>query len=297
MEYLNSYSYHLMDTILESVNESNVNQLETSLEKSDDKLGWYKRLLTKMKNMNTTIKHKILLIVIPLLMGTGISQGSVISTTSDLDNSISVEQYIDMDMDMGSETTTSGLQTYFDTTQVKLRANSIDDTFEKVVEHDNTEIYFKLYEVSGNTGTVVVTLNGKEIFRDNNGLILTSKSHFDSTITANKGDIFKVIDITTSGPNGRVYLDIKMSTDLTIGIEKLSKEDFKIYPNPVESTLNIDYSQDLDLTYEVYSMNGKLVLPTNRLTNSINVSSLTKGYYILKLISEDGVVSKRFMKK
>ena len=221
MEYLKSYSYHEMDRVLENLESINESQLTDSLNKSDDKLGWYKRLLTKIKTMKFEMKNRILAIVIPLLLSGGISQGAVLSTTNSIDNDIAIEQYMDMDE---GEQDKSGYQVYYDTTFF-LKDGTPDKIFEKVVEHNGTDIYFMLNKNKrGVTQEILVTLNGNEIFKDIYSQLLGLKV-FDSTITANKGDIFKV----EISDGGFCWLDVKMSADINTGIKDMDNTKLKVY--------------------------------------------------------------------
>ena len=199
------------------------------------------------------------------------------------------------------EKTTSGLQVYFDTTELHLAPGTVQNgIFQRTVGHKGTEIYFKLHRIPTTNiyvGNTVVFLNGKKIFEDDGTLLSQFGVYFDTTVTTHNGSLFKV---QHSSPGGSfqygLYLDVKFSADLTVGVETNSETDFKIYPDPVQNELNVQTDQT-DLTYEIYSMDGKLVLPQDQLTNSIDVSSLTKGYYLLKLTSKDGVVTEKFLKQ
>ncbi|GAH78816.1 unnamed protein product, partial [marine sediment metagenome] len=96
-----------------------------------------------------------------------------------------------------------------------------------------------------------------------------------------------------------------------------------IYPNPAEDILNVtideeeriknnnlsgekvnssddtknDYSGDI--IYTLYNIYGQVVYnrSTREKTININTSGLQKGHYVLKIISNDSVVSKQIMIK
>ncbi len=53
---------------------------------------------------------------------------------------------------------------------------------------------------------------------------------------------------------------------------------FTIYPNPASSQITVDGAQQI----EVIDISGKTVLEVKDVSGSINVSSLTKGYYLVK---------------
>jgi endonuclease I len=83
----------------------------------------------------------------------------------------------------------------------------------------------------------------------------------------------------------------------------LSNKDYntlglKIYPNPLKGNyLNIETSKDLNV--EIFDILGKQVLKSNLTSNSnrINVGTLNKGIYIVRLISEDGQVTRKLIKQ
>lgn len=76
-----------------------------------------------------------------------------------------------------------------------------------------------------------------------------------------------------------------------------SKDAVNIHPNPVADYLKIEASKNF-VTVEIIDLSGKLV-STAKLTNSsLNVSNLTKGTYLLKMIDKDGKsITKKFIKK
>lgn len=81
-----------------------------------------------------------------------------------------------------------------------------------------------------------------------------------------------------------------------LGVENnVFLKDFKLYPNPVNSILNIQLAETLEKV-EVYSLLGRKVLENN--TTKINVSSLSLGVYLLKIYTQDGKIGvKRFIKE
>jgi hypothetical protein len=94
---------------------------------------------------------------------------------------------------------------------------------------------------------------------------------------------------------GSNVLDIPFN--LTTGISQLTANEYvKIFPNPATSQIAI---QGFDMTkYEVIDVLGRLVL--NSVVsekNSIDISSINKGAYILKLYNADKVITKKFIKE
>lgn len=71
-----------------------------------------------------------------------------------------------------------------------------------------------------------------------------------------------------------------------------------LYPNPTKSVLNLNTLENRsDVIYTVFDINGKLVLNAKLTSNTIDVSSLTSGNYILQLRSDNAVKSQKFIKQ
>lgn len=73
------------------------------------------------------------------------------------------------------------------------------------------------------------------------------------------------------------------------------QNDFFMYPNPVEDLLTISTNQEIK-GLEIYSLTGQLLHRIEN-SNSINVSNLHNGVYIVNVYSKDKVSSSRFVKK
>ncbi len=69
-------------------------------------------------------------------------------------------------------------------------------------------------------------------------------------------------------------------------------------PNPVKDMLTYSVPSNIVVkTAAIYDLNGKLVKEINGGSNEVNVSQLSVGNYILKLTSDAGVTSKKFIKE
>ncbi len=100
-----------------------------------------------------------------------------------------------------------------------------------------------------------------------------------------------------------LYEDGKESVGLfnTIGETTISVEEnevsFGIYPNPVDDYLYISTNEAVKEIH-IYNMLGMTVYQTAKYNgNSINVSELNNGMYLMKVITENGESVKRFIKK
>ena len=74
---------------------------------------------------------------------------------------------------------------------------------------------------------------------------------------------------------------------------------FSIYPNPVNTILNIETKKTIEVSaINIYNTLGQVVLiiPNAQQTKSVDVSSLKTGNYFLKIISDHGSSSVKFVK-
>ncbi len=69
-----------------------------------------------------------------------------------------------------------------------------------------------------------------------------------------------------------------------------------IYPNPTNSIINISGINNFE-QLQIYDMQGKLVKNINNYTNTINVKGLLTGNYIIKIISDKTVITKKLIIK
>jgi len=88
-------------------------------------------------------------------------------------------------------------------------------------------------------------------------------------------------------------------SDLAAGINSLSeKSTIKLYPNPVQNQLFIESEKGQVLEMNILDISGKEIRSiTNNNVNSIDVSDLNQGVYILKVTTENGVSTNRFIKQ
>lgn len=88
------------------------------------------------------------------------------------------------------------------------------------------------------------------------------------------------------------------TTALSIDNDVLS---LNLYPNPVESILNVSMNVSMNVTnkatYRIYNMIGQEIKTGNLTENEINVSNFKSGVYIFEVKDEEKTVTKKFLKK
>ncbi|UAM98360.1 T9SS type A sorting domain-containing protein [Polaribacter litorisediminis] len=72
----------------------------------------------------------------------------------------------------------------------------------------------------------------------------------------------------------------------------------KIFPNPVNFFLNVETSNQLEIKKViVLSLLGKVLINEKNVSKGIQLQSLSAGTYIIKIITNQGIVTKRILKK
>ncbi len=70
----------------------------------------------------------------------------------------------------------------------------------------------------------------------------------------------------------------------------------RLYPNPVEDILNIELGNDILIeSVNIIDLNGRVVLTSTK--NSINTGKLQSGFYAIRIDTEVGSVTKKFIKR
>ena len=84
-----------------------------------------------------------------------------------------------------------------------------------------------------------------------------------------------------------------------LNIPESDNNGIRIYPNPVRDELTIDNVQlIMSNNVEVYDVSGKKIDNCGlSIVNSIDVSTLPAGIYFVKIETDKGIVTKKFIKE
>ena len=75
-------------------------------------------------------------------------------------------------------------------------------------------------------------------------------------------------------------------------------DDLIIYPNPTTGIININATYGFETAiYTVFDISGKRILNGKFSDNSIDVTGLADGNYILRIMNEGQIKSQKFIKK
>ncbi len=117
--------------------------------------------------------------------------------------------------------------------------------------------------------------------------------------TLTTGDSFSNTASIYFDYNFPIVTDPAVTTIQVLGREDLKFDNyFTLYPNPVSNILNIKLIQDIEVSsISVYNTLGQLVLVVPNTTATIDVSTLASGNYFMKVFSDKGSASARFVKE
>ena len=76
----------------------------------------------------------------------------------------------------------------------------------------------------------------------------------------------------------------------------LSKNNFSIYPNPVNNVLNISVKNEISINnLSITDLNGRVVTSSSS-SSSIDVSNLSSGVYFVSIETNEGRGTAKFVK-
>ncbi|MFK5878886.1 MAG: endonuclease [Flavobacteriaceae bacterium] len=148
---------------------------------------------------------------------------------------------------------------------------------------------------SGSSGTFDLNVNG--IFK---GTIPYGASE-QTTVIPNidvTGSVTIVFDNNSSGSNRVMFDDLTWTCFSALAIDDYNLENIRIYPNPASgSLLTIDALDNV--TIAIFDILGKQILKDeiSRDDNQIDISRLNSGIYLIRLQTENGSATKKFIKR
>lgn len=106
-----------------------------------------------------------------------------------------------------------------------------------------------------------------------------------------------IIDVLEDvGPNQ--VISVEEGSTIVAGIEENLVNNLISFPNPTDGILNLRNIDGFDdPIYTVFDMNGKRVMNARLIDESIDVSKLAVGNYILRVFDNNTVKTQRFIKK
>ncbi len=92
------------------------------------------------------------------------------------------------------------------------------------------------------------------------------------------------------------HVAISFSDNCTLSTTKFETKQLAVYPNPATDTLHLDVPHEINVErLMLFDALGKKVLDQPYISNAISVSELTKGIYILKIVTNQGVQTQKII--
>ncbi|TXG35146.1 T9SS type A sorting domain-containing protein [Seonamhaeicola maritimus] len=188
---------------------------------------------------------------------------------------------------MYAPTTVEALDTNYKYMQLKISNNSSQVDLLRIRARDAGGTWF-------NAKDIAITTHGSGVFETFDFEITNATW----TGTLQKWQvIFRRSDNGDITDGGTVFVDnILVSQSSTLSTDNKNAFEFAVYPNPVKNVLHINTLEAIEKV-EVFDLLGKSVLSQYNVMDQVDVSALNKSLYILKLTSDKGVSTKKFVKE
>jgi hypothetical protein len=139
-------------------------------------------------------------------------------------------------------------------------------------------------------------------YRPVGGTLATATTNTNSyTITGLTGLTTYEIQVQANCGNGNLsdWTSAITAQTTNVGIENYLLNSIKLYPNPANDVINVQCTMYNVQSVEVIDVYGKVINTLNVVENPtrINVSGLANGMYFVRVTTEEGTVTKSFVKK
>ena len=144
---------------------------------------------------------------------------------------------------------------------------------------------------NSNNHNVVSNSNADESF--NSGNTQNAGATFSHTFTSEGTNGYRC------GPHASMNGTITVRAEGALSIAEAQRLKFETFPNPASNNVSIQLPSGTEkATVHFYDSLGRLALSkkVTSMKNTIDVSSISRGVYILKVVTEDKIGSQKFMK-
>ncbi|MEO8240384.1 MAG: endonuclease [Flavobacterium sp.] len=151
-----------------------------------------------------------------------------------------------------------------------------------------------LLKFTGTSGTFNLRVNGNIV-----GIIPYSTTSATTTISGIniQGDVIISITNNSTTSNRVAFDDISWTCFSGLGLETLSQNEFKIYPNPSKGNFNIIFEDSNTVhSVEIFSLLGQKLFEKNNTQNSsVSITNLQKGTYLVKVSKDAKSITKKII--
>ena len=121
----------------------------------------------------------------------------------------------------------------------------------------------------------------------------------DSISVEDGGTVYFFVSPYSEGSTGTYLLNIYVRRISKASIEQITDESsLKIYPNPVKDILSFEY-EDIINDVKIYDLVGKEIinLSINETKGSVSISNVPTGVYFIRVRTDKGLITKKFIKE
>ncbi len=138
-------------------------------------------------------------------------------------------------------------------------------------------------------------IGGANVITDDNGVGLGVFNETISGLVANTQYSYVAYATNTQGTS---YGSVKTFSTTTLGIEEESLNvSINVYPNPVNKILHIKANNIKLEEATLYNILGKVIKNIEIENKTIDFSSMANGIYLLKIVTSEGILIRRVVKK
>ncbi len=170
----------------------------------------------------------------------------------------------------------------------------------------NGEDWFLLevrgYDASGFVDSTLIYLADYRFADNTQDYILKDWTSFDLNLTpgAYTQLLFKLSssDVGQWGMNTPAFFAIdNIVFNSVVGTEELTINTFNVYPNPTADLININ-TDESNASYVITNLQGQVVLSSSIIGSStqVDVRNLSTGLYHISVITDAGIITKKFQK-
>jgi plastocyanin len=158
--------------------------------------------------------------------------------------------------------------------------------------------------------TVEIGDTVKWVWLSNNHNVVSkgdANENFNSGATENAGATFShtfislgTSDYVCTSHSGNMYGTITVVAEGVLSSLEAKRLKFETFPNPASNNISIQLPSGTEkATVHFYDSLGRLALSkkVTRIKNTIDVNSISRGVYILKVITQHKIGSQKFIKK
>ena len=224
------------------------------------------------------------------------------------------------ELNLGSYQTNLLLQEHDGDTSYIPISLTVKDPVESII--DEVEITDSLPPDTNQSYPVVITNIGRDaidyrITEAENGYSWLSVSQESGHIAARTKDTVMVQINTEALTNGNyqaeliyseqdgdeIMLTVNLHVESTVSIHGLQNVNSlaRIYPNPFTNDITVEFNKNIEdeIGISIFTLNGQKVLEKTYYTHKFTITDLnklTKGTYILKVISKEGIITQKIIK-